>query len=249
MESYFSGDGLRAILVVVFAVGQALMAYWPELRRWPDTIASRSARLQNPVTPAAWAFAIWGVIFFGCLAFAVWQALPGHLDDPLSRRIGWLAVALFAGNVLWEAYVPRRDLDGISVAIILVELGLVLTILFAISGAGPLDATRFWLVSAPFQIFAGWVSAAAFVNAASALQRAGVAVDRRLSIAMILAAGALGSAIAWSTGAWFYAAAVAWALFGVVMANALPDRRAAVAAVAGALIPVVFGSALLPMLS
>lgn len=240
MTSYFSLDGLRAILVLGFAVGQAVAAYWPELRQWPHTIASRSARLRNPVVPINWAFAIWGPIFLSCIAFAVWQALPGNLDDLLARRIGWLALPVFAGTVAWEAYVPRRDLDGVSVAIILVELGLLLTILLILAGAPrPVDLVRFWLVHVPFQVLAGWVSVATFVNTASALQRAGVAMGTRLSLPMIAGAAALGSVVAWTTGGWFYAAAVAWALFGVVVANTARDRRPAVAAVAGGLIPVL----------
>lgn len=250
MESYLTTDGARALLVLLFAIGQAVMAYLPDAARWTETISSRSADLRNPVVPIDWAFAIWGLIFLSCLAFAGWQLLPGNLDDPLARQIGWAAAALFAGNVLWEYYVPKRALDFVSVAIILVELGIVLWVLFTIAArAESLSPTEFWLVFAPFQIFAGWVSAAVFVNTASALQRGGTAITPAISAGMIGAAGALGAAVAWETGGWLYAGAVAWALFGLIVANTTRERNPGIATLAGLLIPAVLGAVGLAMSS
>lgn len=247
MESYLTVDGLRAGLVVVFAVGQAVMGSWPDWRKWPETIATRSASLCNPLVPIEWAFAIWGPIFASCIAFALWQALPNNLNDPLLRSIGWLAAAMFAGNILWEYYVPKRTLDFVSVAVIVVELGLLLTILFKIAGvAGELDSTRFWLVYAPFQLFAGWVTAATFVNTASALQNAGYKIGTVPSLVMITAAGALATVVAAMTGGLIYALAVAWALFGIVIANTVRDRNPPVAVLAALVTPVVIGAVLVP---
>lgn len=65
-------DVARAASVLILAAGQAAMAFWPDLRGWPHTIASRSAALVTPVVPAPPTFAIWGLIFASCLAFGVW---------------------------------------------------------------------------------------------------------------------------------------------------------------------------------
>lgn len=129
-------DALRAGLVLLLAVSQALMAFRPDLRGWPDTISTRSAALRTPVVPVPPTFAIWGLIFLSCGAFAVWQALPTNWGDPLLREVGWIALALLAGNVLWEAWVPRRGLDWTSVAIIVGELALALWLLFTVTAAG-----------------------------------------------------------------------------------------------------------------
>lgn len=244
MELYFSADGIRAVLVLVLAVGQAVMAYWPELRRWPETTPSRSAKLQNPLVPIDWAFAIWGLIFASIVAFGVWQMLPGNLDDPLLRQIGWLAVVVFAGNIVWEAWVPRRGLDWISVAIIWVEFVLLMAILFTIADEAP-TGSSFWLVSPPFQIFAGWVSAAIVVNTASTLQRSGMQIGTRVSLASVLAVGMLGFAVTIATGAWIYAAAVAWGLFGLVMANTLRAPNRPVAVLSGIFAVAVLAAAIL----
>ena len=235
-------DAVRVVLIVILAVAQAAMAFWPDLRGWTHTISSRSADLTNPVVPVPPAFAIWGLIFLSCAAFAVWQALPANLGDPLLRSLGWVAMALFAGNVLWEAWVPRHGLDWTSVAIIAAELGLALWLLLAVS-AGDLDGWAWWLVAFPFQLFAGWVSAAFFVNLSSTLVRpyAGTPLaatgpnPRRPAVALALVGCAivLGLVVSLLSGAWSYALAVAWALGGIALANR-PRPTLAGTALAGA---------------
>lgn len=240
MDSYLNTDGLRAALVVTLALGQAVMAYWPDLRRWNHTIASRSAKQQVAIVPSGWAFAIWGLIFTGCIAFSVWQALPGQLGDPLLRQLGWLAAAVFGLNIAWAYWVPKHDIGWPSVAIIVLSLVLLLNIVFGIAAAGPLQGAHFWLMGAPFQLYAGWITAATFVNTASTLKRSGVPFRTALSLIFLVAAAALGVAVAYSTGSIVYAGAIAWALFGIVGANVARNADQAVAFAAGlAAVPVV----------
>lgn len=170
MQDYLSLDGLRVVLVLILAVAQALAAFWPDLRGWTETISTRSGALQNPVVPVPPTFAIWGLIFVSCFAFAIWHTLPSNLDDPLLATLGWVAIGLFAGNVIWELWVPKRGLDWISVAIIVAETLFALTLLFMVANAG-LDGWAWWFVAFPFQLFAGWVSAALFVNLSSTMMR------------------------------------------------------------------------------
>lgn len=238
METYLSSDGVRAALLLLFAIGQPLMGYWPEMMKWPETTPTRSAKLHNPLVPIVWAFAIWGLIFASILVFAVWQALPANLDDALVRQIGWLVIVVFAGNILWEAWVPKRDLDWVSVAIIWVVLAALLAVWLTIA-RDDLQGARFWLVSFPFQLLAGWISAAVFVNTASTLQRSGIAIGTALSVAMLLLAGALGVTVSIVTGGWIYAATFAWALVGIIVANTVREQNRPVALLAGALAIIV----------
>lgn len=243
LDAYLSLDGLRAALVLLFAIGQAVMAQWPEWRKWPETVPSRSARQSVPIVPIAWAFAVWGLIFLGCLVFAAWQVLPDQLDDPLLRRIGWLAAAAFALNVAWQYHVPKRDLDWGSVAIIAAALVVLLATMFRLEAAELHDARTFWLAAAPLQLLAGWISAATFVNTGSTLKWSGVQVGRGLNLALLLAAATLGVGVAYWTGALVYAAAVAWALFGIIVANRVRDHDRLIAGTAALLIPVVLAAA------
>lgn len=245
LASYLSADGLRAAMVLLLAIGQALMAQWPEWRKWPETVATRSARQSMPVVPIDWTFAIWALIFLGCSAFAIWQFLPAQLDDPLLRSIGWLAAAVFALNIVWEYYVPKREIDWGSVAIIVASLGVLSTILYRLETAEPFDTRTFWLVAAPFQLFAGWISAATFVNLGSTLKLSGMRAGTGPSLVLLAAAAMLGAFVGASTGSLIYSGAIAWALFGIVVANRIRAPNRTVAIAAGALMPAVLTAAYL----
>lgn len=173
--------------------------------------------------PAGWVFAIWGLIFLSCVVFAIHHAWPSNLSDSLLRRVGWIAVLAFATNILWEYLVPKRGLDWWSVAIIIAELAILLTLVFVLLNAGPFGSTTAWLVAAPFLLYAGWTSAAVFVNLSSTARGEGLDPFGRgeagNAVALILAATAIGATVAWFTGSWLYAAAVAWALVGIAVAN------------------------------
>lgn len=220
-------DALRVCAVLILAIAQAAMAFWPDLRGWPDTIASRSAALATPVVPIPPAFAIWGPLFAGCLLFAVWHASPALWDDPLMREVGWAAAALFALNTAWAAWVPRRGLGWPSVALIAGELALAVWLLWATLG-GP------WWAAWPLGGLAGWITAAAFVNLSSTLLRWHMAggpawADARrpaVAGALIGCMAALGLWLVAATGSLSFALAFGWALVGVALAN---RRRLALA--------------------
>ena len=224
---YLSLDGLRAFVVLLLAFSQCVMAFWPDLRRWPDTTTTRSAALDTPVVPVGPTFAIWGVIFAGCIAFGVWQALPSSFDHPMARQIGWLAALVFAANTAWEYIVPKFGLGWLSVMLAVLEfLGLGFILIFLAWGSWGLSPTEWWLVAAPFHLFAGWVTAAVMVNLSSVLEAKGIAVGPVGSICLLLAVGGVAVAITSTTGAIIYALAVAWALGGIALAAwRLPARR------------------------
>lgn len=245
LHSYLTPDGLRATAVLLLAIGQAVMSQWPYWRKWPETIPTRSASHSTPVVPIDWTFAIWGVIFLGCLAFAVWQVLPGNLTNPLLRSLGWWAAAAFALNVAWQYVVPRHDIGWPSVAIIVAELAVLLAILVTLETAEPHGSATYWWVVVPFELLAGWISAATFVNLSSTLRLRGVDMGTGRSIGLIATAVFLATVVGTTSGALVYGAVVAWALLGIVVANRVRTANRAVALFAGVLMPVALTGALI----
>ncbi|MEL7238513.1 MAG: hypothetical protein AAGK78_06600, partial [Planctomycetota bacterium] len=155
-------DLLRGVVVLLLAVGQAAAAGLPDAMGAKHTIATRSAALQTPIVPPGWAFAIWSLLFTGCLVFAVWQLTPAGSQSNFVRLVGWLAAGLFACNIAWEIYVPLRGLDWGSVAIITLELLLGVVIVLRIAGMGSIPASTYWLAAVPLLLLAGWITAATF---------------------------------------------------------------------------------------
>ena len=58
---------------------------------------------QFPVyfVPAGYVFSIWGLIYLGLIAFAVFQALPGQRENSRLRSIGGLFAVASLANIAW----------------------------------------------------------------------------------------------------------------------------------------------------
>ena len=67
-----------------------------------EDIGSRSDATRTLITPAGWAFAIWGPLFAGSALFAIYQALPSQRYSALLNRIAWPTAGAFALNGLWH---------------------------------------------------------------------------------------------------------------------------------------------------
>ena len=48
-----------------------------------------SDRFQVYFVPASYVFSIWGLIYLGLIAFAIFQALPSQRQNPRLRASGW----------------------------------------------------------------------------------------------------------------------------------------------------------------
>jgi hypothetical protein len=84
-----------------------------------QTTGEISDRFQVYFVPAGYVFSIWGLIYLGLLAFAVFQALPAQRDNPRLRRVGYLFAASCVANIaLADCHLPafgdwpRRGLPG-----------------------------------------------------------------------------------------------------------------------------------------
>jgi len=239
-----ASDRIRATAVAVFAAGQILTTGSPALFGWSETVTSQVRPYEHSLTPVAYAFAIWGVIYAGAAAFVVWQLLPRNLANPLARRIGWLAAGMYAANCAWQIVVPGWGVNWPSSALLAGELALGVIALGRIRDLGrPLTRGERWLAAAPLGVLTGWASAATFVNlSTSALWAGGVPFDaREPQTALALLAGAI-AFCAFAVNATRSTAqtlAIVWALHAIAVRNWTQPLEPAVALLAVAGIAVV----------
>ncbi|WP_376089867.1 hypothetical protein ACE7GA_18745 [Roseomonas sp. CCTCC AB2023176] len=218
------GDA-RRWAVLGAAIWQIVTAYLWMALGWGRSIMDSAAESRTPLTPAGYAFSIWGVIFTLALVYAVWQALPSRAEDPLARRVAWPLAVAFAMNGLWQTWVTFAGRIGApSVVIILVALTAALAALWVSSRSTERDGFARWVVKPLTGLLAGWLTAAAFVNVASTATLSGIlpsgGLGATITAAMFtLAAGGVAASILTLTGSPWYAGAVAWALAAIVAAN------------------------------
>jgi hypothetical protein len=136
-----------------------------------QTTAEISDRYEVYVVPAGYVFGIWGVIYLGLGAFAVYQAVRG--DDPVVRRLGWLPAITGVLNMAWIVSF-HYGWFALSVVLMVALLGTLIEIHRRMREARPdRDRLRQWAIEIPFSIYLGWISVAAVANVAQTLDALG----------------------------------------------------------------------------
>ena len=189
-----------------------------------NTMATVSARYQNPFTPAVYAFSIWVLIYLGLLAFVIYQGrslFKKGADDKMVLQIGgWFIVSCLSnsGWVLAWLY----DYTGLSVWIMVIllfsQLKIILNTRMELDDV-PLKTIAF--VWWPFCLYSGWITVALIANIAAWLTKikwSGIpAADQ--AIIMIVAAGAINLFMTWNRNMREFASVGVWALVAIAVPN------------------------------
>ncbi|MEB3216169.1 MAG: tryptophan-rich sensory protein [Nostocales cyanobacterium 94392] len=121
------------------------------------------------IIPASYAFAIWGLIYLGLFAFAIYQVLPSQRDNPHLRKTGYLlAIASLAQSIWVYLFLSRLFVLSV-VAMLLILLPLIAIYLRLETGITPASRAEKWFIRYPISIYLSWISVATIVNIASAL--------------------------------------------------------------------------------
>jgi hypothetical protein len=207
---------MRAILLLAGAVVFPLVAVLmpPFTGYAPDAFPVPQDR--PPVQPAGFTFAIWGLIYAALFAHAAWGVFA-RADDP-----GWDAprLPLTVSLVIGAAWIAIAQTSPVAATIaIFAMLALALLALWRAPGREAL------LGRVPLALYAGWLTAAAFVSLGLVVGGYGLAgTDAGAALVVLVPAILAAAAVQRRLGRVpAYGAAVAWGLFGIAVAN-WPDQ-------------------------
>jgi hypothetical protein len=217
MENPGSHDRMRSMLVIVATIativfnGLAAAGYINGVT--PEIIAAKYPTL---ITPAAYAFSIWSLIYVGLIGFSLYQALPANISRLRPLRSLYIVTCVL--NCAW-IFFWHRDQVAMCFAIILLLLGVLLVIRIKLK---ELDSfAEIWALQAPFGLYCGWVTAAALVNCAVLLVSMGVKMsppaDAIIAVILILTAAAAAIIVRVKIWDFFYPLAIAWALTAIAV--------------------------------
>ena len=119
------------------------------------------------ITPANYAFAVWGFIYLGLISFAIYQALPEQKNNPLLRQIGYKIAIASISQIAWVFCFLYRQYTLSFIAM----LGILLPLVAAyLCFPGHLTSTGSgWFIRRPISIYLSWISLATILNGAIAL--------------------------------------------------------------------------------
>lgn len=228
-------DHLRQALNVVLSVSQVVAIVWAFAIK-PSFSFDVLPQDNPPVIPAGYAFTIWFVIYAGCVAYAVYQALPAQREKTLLRRIGWWSTAAFLSSTLWAVTTGLGWYLITNVLIFALFASLLGALIVLIKHQAQLTVAERLLVKMPLSIYLGYVTVATVANTAATLkQQYGVVTPLGLSettwvVVMLVIAGLLAAfTTVRSRGNAGYALAVVWALIGIAVANVTNQPNTVVA--------------------
>ncbi|NJL43276.1 MAG: tryptophan-rich sensory protein [Pseudanabaena sp. SU_2_4] len=121
------------------------------------------------ITPANYAFSIWGVIYIGLIAYSIYQFLPAQRRNPTLQRVNLLLIAACIAQIAWIYLFTLRFFDLSIMAMLAILLPLIQAYLLLGIGRVRVKQSQKWLVHIPFSIYLAWISVATIVNVASAL--------------------------------------------------------------------------------
>ena len=172
------------------------------------------------ITPANYAFAIWGIIYLGLFSFAIYQVLPSQRNSILLQKLGCkIAIASLAQIVWVFAFLYRQFL--LSLLLMLVILGALIAGYLAIKSQIK-SLKQKWFVAIPLSIYLGWISVATVVNVATVLKDInwdGWGITPQVwTVIMLLVVGVIGVIIALQKNLAFTGVYL-WALIAIAIKN------------------------------
>jgi len=214
------------------------------------TTGAISDQFQVYFVPAGYVFSIWGLIYLGLIAFAVFQALPRERTNRRLERVGYLFVLSCAANIAWLFLWHYEQFVLTLVAMLVLLLSLIAIYLRLEIGRVRVPGADKWLVDVPFSIYLGWVTVATIANATSVLDYLkwdgwGIA-PITWAVVMLIAGTGIATAVSLTRGDAAYVLVILWAFVGIavkqvgtpVVANAAwaASGVALIALVVGALV-------------
>ena len=189
-----------------------------------------SDRFQVYFVPAGYVFSIWGLIYVGLIAYAIFQALPAQRQNPRLRATGWWIVLGGVANSAW-IFLWHYEQFPWTLPVMLVLLAtLIVTYLGLGIGRTKVSAGETWAVRLPFSIYLGWITVATVANATSLLDYLkwdGFGMPDVIWMWIVLAAVLLIAVLMnFTRRDVAYACVILWALAGISL------KHAAVSAVA-----------------
>lgn len=156
-----SRDRVRSVAVAVMAVAQVISGPVSLRALGPtsDQATISDANL-SPVTPAGYAFAIWGLIYLAALALAVYQLTPSQIGREVHRRTGWWLVAAFTASTIWVPIFGTRTI-WLSQVVIIGLVGCLAMATARFTRLGPAETTAERLAfRLPVTVYLGWATLA-----------------------------------------------------------------------------------------
>ncbi len=183
-----------------------------------------SDRFEVYFVPAGYVFSIWGVIYLGLIAFAIFQALPSQRENPRLRASGWWICLGGLANSAWIFLWHYEQFPLTLIAMLILLATLIVTYLRLEIGRTAVPPAETWAARLPFSIYLGWITVATVANVTSLLDYLawdgwGIAPEIWMGMLLVVVLAITVLMIVTRRDI-AYAAVILWALAGIAIKHA-----------------------------
>lgn len=237
-------DTLRQVLVLVAALMTIVFNIAANILPLNDLNTGEiSDRFEIFFVPAGYVFSIWGLIYLGLLAYAIYQVLPDQRDNPRLRSIGYIFVLSCAANIAWLFLWHYEVFEFTLIAMLVLLVTLIAIYLRLDIGRSEVSTAEKWAVHIPFSIYLGWITVATIANTTQLLYYLGWngwGISAAMWAVIILAAGVVISVLMTLTRADIaYSLVLVWAYIGIAVKHSSTPLVAISALIGAGIILVV----------
>lgn len=220
-----SKDSLRQIFVALAVAATIAMNFLANIIPLNgQNTGEISDRFKVFFVPAGYVFSIWGLIYVGLAAYAVFQALPAQKSEPSLRRIGWPFLVASAANIIWLFFWHYNLFALTEVAMLTLLASLIIIYLRLEIGIKEVGAGMRWAVHIPFSVYLGWISVATIANTTDLLYYwnwGGWGISPQVwAVIMLAVAALLGLIMALRRRDVAFLAVLVWAFAGIAVKQA-----------------------------
>ena len=213
---------LANVLSVVLAITVNILASALPLNG--QNTGEISDRFHVYFVPAGYVFAIWGIIYIGWIAFAIFQYLPAQKQSPRLQNLGYFFAWSGIFNALWLVCWHYNQF-GLSVLVMLALLGLLIVSYLKLKvGRISIGNAERWCIDIPFSVYLGWITVATVANITSYLYSInwnGFGLDPQVwAVIMIAVASAVGLIMAQTRRDSGYLFVLIWSFVGIAVKQA-----------------------------
>ena len=174
------------------------------------------------ITPASYAFAIWGLIYLGLISFAIYQALQAQRSDSLLQKIGYKIAIASIAQVIWVFCFLYRQFGASMIAMLCILLPLI-GAYWSLPFKTRISRWHRWLVRTPISIYLAWISIATILNGALVLeswQWNGWGISAPIwTVIMLLIAGLITHFVTLPRLDFAYAGVFVWGVIAIAIKN------------------------------
>ena len=177
------------------------------------------------LTPANYAFAIWGLIYTGLIAFGFYQFQPARGQNAKLQHSGYRIVVASIAQCAWIYFFLMRWFPLSTVAMLAILIPLANTYVFI--NRDRASRQERWFILAPISLYFGWITVATVLNFALTLFSlygdGGGITSTIWTVIMMAISTAIAAMISLRYHDSVYVGVIIWALIAIVIRQiALP---------------------------